>query len=281
MLVVLLLLSTTSVAGWTVLHQPQPPDPTHVTTLADSGLGSLRWAIENAPNGSTITFAPRLRGTILLTGGDLQFVKNLTLLGPGADVLAISGGERGYIVHVTHDASVSITGLAFKDSKFRGNSPSFITNEGKLILSKSMVSNNWLYSDSRLASEKGGGGIYNAGTLSLIDSTVSGNTARGGSGGGIYSLGMLMLTNTTVANNIAQSSGGGISKAGNQAELTFCTIYGNRVTRGGGIAIVMGVAKNGKQTIPGFIKITNSIVAANSSAMSPDISGPIITGGYT
>jgi hypothetical protein len=42
----------------------------------------------------------------------------------------------------------------------------------------------------------------------------------------------------------------------------------------------MGVANNGKQTIPGFIKITNSIVAANSSAMSPDISGPIITGGY-
>lgn len=256
MLVVLLLLSTTSVAGWTLLHQPQPPDPTRVTTLVDSGPGSLRWAIENAPTGSTITFAPHLRGTILLIGGDLQFVKNLTLRGPGADVLAISGGERGYIVHVTHDVSVSITGLAFKDSKFRENSPSFITNEGKLILSKSMVSNNWLYSDSPLASEKGGGiynagalslidstvsnnesgsvggGIYNAGMLSLIDSTVSGNTARGGSGGGIFSLDELMLTNTTVANNTAQRSGGGIYKAGNQAELTFCTIYGNRATRG-------------------------------------------------
>jgi predicted outer membrane repeat protein len=126
-----------------------------------------------------------------------------------------------------------------------------------------------------------GGGIENdGGALTLTNSTVSDNTARGGSGGGIYSLGMLMLTNTTVANNIAQSSGGGIYKAGNQAELTFCTIYGNRATRGGGIAIVMGVANNGKQTIPGFIKITNSIVAANSSAMSLDISGPIITAGY-
>ena len=356
MLVVLLLLSTTSVAGWTLLHQPQPLDLTRVTTLADSGPGSLRWAIENAPTGSTITFAPRLRGTILLTGGNLQFVKNLTLRGPGADALAISGGERGYIVHVTHDVSISIMGLAFKDSKFRGNSPSFITNEGKLILSKSMVSNNLFYSDSPLVSEKGGGGIYNAGTLSLIDSTVSnnesrsvgggiynagtlslidstvsgntargdgggiendsgtltltnstvsGNTARGdgggiendsgtltltnstvsgnmaqGDGGGIFSLDELMLTNTTVANNTAQRSGGGIYKAGNQAELTFCTIYGNRATRGGGIAIVKGVVNNGKQTIPGSIKITNSLVAANSSAMSPDISGPIITEGY-
>ncbi|HKF35341.1 MAG TPA: choice-of-anchor Q domain-containing protein, partial [Ktedonobacteraceae bacterium] len=222
----------------------------------------------------------RLRGTILLTGGDLQFVKNLTLRGPGAAVLAISGGGRGYAVHVTHGVSVSITGLAFKDSNFRGNSLSFITNEGKLILSKSIVSNNWFYSDSPPVSEKGGGGIYNAGTLSLSDTTVSGNTARDGGGGGIYSLGMLRLTNTTVANNTAQSSGGGIYKAGNQSELTFCTIYGNRATWGGGIAIVMGFNNNGKQTVPGFIKITNSIVAANSSARSPDISGSIVTGGY-
>src|SRR5215470_16858047 len=82
LLVVLLLLSTTSAAGWTLLYQPLPLDPSRVTTLADNGPGSLRWAIENALAGSTITFAPRLRGTILLTGGDLQFVKNLTLRGP-------------------------------------------------------------------------------------------------------------------------------------------------------------------------------------------------------
>ena len=395
MLVLLLLLSTTSVAGWILLHQPQLPNPTRVTTLADSGPGSLRWAIENAPTGSTITFAPGLRGTILLTDGDLQFVRNLTLRGPGADVLTISGGEEGYVVHVAHDVSVSIAGLAFKDSRFRGNAPSFITNDGKLILSKSIVSDNWFYSNGPLNFEKGGGaiynagtlslidstvsknesgssggGIYNAGTLSLIDSTVSGNTANGGGGGifnissnpsnsvslidstvsgnttsgsgggilnftgmltltnstvsnnmagshgggiysmgaltltnstvsgnmaqdsqyvfspqtsgggGIYSSGTLILTNTTVAYNTAQSSGGGIYKVGNQGELTFCTIYGNRATRGGGIAIEKGFDDNGNQTIPGVIRITNSIVAANSSAMSPDIAGQLITGGY-
>src|SRR5437763_7578882 len=52
--IVLVLLATAGLAGWLSLHLP--PDPTRVTTLQDSGTGSLRWAIERAPSGSTITF---------------------------------------------------------------------------------------------------------------------------------------------------------------------------------------------------------------------------------
>jgi len=255
MLIVLLLLSTTSVAGWFLLHQPQPPDPTRVTTLADSGPGSLRWAIENAPTGSTITFAPRLRGTILLTGGDLEFVKNLTLRGPGADVLAISGGERGYIVHVTHDVSVSITDLAFRDSKITGYSPSFITNEGKLSLSKSMVSGNSTTSNILSVSPFflfGGGGIYNSGTLTMTGSTVSGNTARDGSGGGIYNFGILTMTGSTVSGNTARDSGGGINNSGTLT-MTGSTVSGNTARDGGGINNL------------GLIDLTNTTVANNTA----------------
>ena len=50
-----------------------------------------------------------------------------------------------------------------------------------------------------------GGGIYSDGTLTLIDSTVSSNTAAfangGGGGGGIYSTGTLTLTESAVAGN--------------------------------------------------------------------------------
>lgn len=60
-----------------------------------------------------------------------------------------------------------------------------------------------------------GGGIYNNGTLLLIDSTVSGNTAEGetAGGGGIYNrLGAkLTLINCFVLENSATRSGGGIS----------------------------------------------------------------------
>ncbi|MGB5696264.1 MAG: choice-of-anchor Q domain-containing protein [Polyangiales bacterium] len=57
-----------------------------------------------------------------------------------------------------------------------------------------------------------GGGIYNSGgTLTLTNSTVSGNTAEFG-GGGIYnySSGTLTVTNSTVSGNTVFDSGGGI-----------------------------------------------------------------------
>src|SRR5256886_16285539 len=63
--IVLVLLATAGFAGWFSLHLP--PDPTRVTTLQNDGPGSLRWAINNAPSGSTIIFDANLRGTIRLT----------------------------------------------------------------------------------------------------------------------------------------------------------------------------------------------------------------------
>ena len=53
-----------------------------------------------------------------------------------------------------------------------------------------------------------GGGIYNAGTTTLLNSTVANNTAT--SGGGIYNLGTLTAVNTTIAGN----SGGGVAGTG-------------------------------------------------------------------
>ncbi len=83
---VLLLVSSMGIAGGIVgLNRLTHPDPTLVTTLQDSVNGSLRYCIDNAPSGSTITFARGLRGTITLTGGGLAFAggKQLTIAGPG------------------------------------------------------------------------------------------------------------------------------------------------------------------------------------------------------
>src|SRR5688500_15389342 len=66
-----------------------------VENLADSGLGSLRQAIfdANAQMGAdVIAFAPAARvGAIALTGGQLSITDHLTIDGPGADLLAVSG----------------------------------------------------------------------------------------------------------------------------------------------------------------------------------------------
>lgn len=59
------------------------------------------------------------------------------------------------------------------------------------------------------ATDGGGGGIFNIGTLTLNDSTVSGNSAD--IGGGISNFGTTALNNSTVSGNSALNDGGGIS----------------------------------------------------------------------
>ena len=64
----------------------QPPHRT-VTNLNDSGTGSLRELISISADNDTINFD--VTGTITLTSGELAIAKNLTVSGPGANVLTV------------------------------------------------------------------------------------------------------------------------------------------------------------------------------------------------
>src|SRR4051794_33323571 len=65
-----------------------------VTNNLDSGAGSLRAEIARANSKDTIVFAPALAGkTITLTSGELDITRSLTIRGPGAGNLSISGGD--------------------------------------------------------------------------------------------------------------------------------------------------------------------------------------------
>ena len=106
-----------------------------------------------------------------------------------------------------------------------------INNNGTLTLTDSTVSGN-----TARGSYAYGGGIGSYGTLTLINSTVSGNTA--GHGGGIWSKGTLTLTDSTVSENTATGTysqgGGGIWHEGTLT-LTNSTVSGNTGDYGGGI----------------------------------------------
>src|SRR4051812_25199962 len=72
-----------------------------VTSLLDNGMpGTLRYGIAAASSGETIDFDPDLSGTIRLSRGELVVDKSLTIEGPGADRLAISGHRSDRIFHV-------------------------------------------------------------------------------------------------------------------------------------------------------------------------------------
>jgi len=231
-------------AGWFLTHQaptpPTPPksaDPTLVTNLQDDGVGSLRWVIANAPEGSTITFDGSLRGTISrpsstpTNGRDILIGRNVTIRGPGAGILAISGGNAGRVFDVSKGVLVTISNLTIKDGEPGEGYPNGggIYNEGTLTLTNTTVSGNRAL---------GGGGIDNAGTLTLINSTVSGNSATNlyASGGGIYNAGTLTLINSTVSSNSASTSGGGIYNGG-RLTLINSTVSGNRAPAGADIAV--------------------------------------------
>jgi hypothetical protein len=59
-----------------------------VTSLNDSGAGSLRDTIAASASGDTIVFA--VTGTIVLTSSSLDVNHDLTILGPGASSLTIA-----------------------------------------------------------------------------------------------------------------------------------------------------------------------------------------------
>ena len=61
-----------------------------VTNTADTGSGSLRFAVSRAFSGDTIDLTG-LSGTILLTSGHILISKSLTIVGPGPNNLAVSG----------------------------------------------------------------------------------------------------------------------------------------------------------------------------------------------
>jgi predicted outer membrane repeat protein len=130
----------------------------------------------------------------------------------------------------------------------------------------------------------------------LINSTVSGNSASGqnGQGGGIVNAGTLSLTNSTVSGNSASTDGGGIlfqglidndnnQRSSAHADLTFCTIYGNRAPVGADIAVEDARLSLGKLTpLKQFsqVKISNSIVAGDPAHPGPDIVGMLTSYGY-
>ena len=98
-----------------------------------------------------------------------------------------------------------------------------------------------------------GGGIYNQGTLTLNNSTISGNASQH-SGGGIYSEeGTVILNNSTVRRNSSGSYGGGIYNGYGNLTLNHSTVSENTVNGEGG-----GVYNN-----YGTMTLNNSIVSGN------------------
>jgi hypothetical protein len=205
-----------------------------VTNTNDSGPGSLRQALIDANDGDTIEFDPSLKGqTIILTGGELNVDKDVTISGPGADHLAVDGNAQSRVFYVNPGTTATISGLT-------------ITNGN-------------------------GGGIFNYdATLTVSNCTISGNSGGGISNGGVRGTATLTLTNCTVSSNTATVGGGINNYAGvGGALLTIAnsTISGNSATFGGGIA-----SSGGAQLAITMVTVSNSTISGNAAQNGGGIS---------
>jgi hypothetical protein len=194
-----------------------------VTNTNDSGPNSLRAAIAAAQSGDIIKFRLTYPATITLTSGQLVINTNLTIAGPGASKLAISGNNAQQILYVSSSIIVTISGVTLENGAWQGgdvynNGGGAIENHGTLTLNKSVVSNN---------SGAFGGGINTWGALTVNESTISGNGACCGlAAGGIANFGALTVTRSTFTGNSGYYDGGGILNGGT-ATVTQSTFSGN------------------------------------------------------
>ncbi len=223
-----------------------PPTAVTVTTLDDSGAGSLREALDIIANEGTITFDPALAGgAIALTSGQLVVDKSVTIDGSGAPGLTVSGNNASRVFQIAAGITVTMNDLIISDGVGAPQGGG-ILNFGTLNLDTITVTNNTESSGGGAAFDLGGGGIYNGdgATLNLTNSTVSNNSTLGQPGGGIYGFfnSTINVTNSTVSGNVAGDVAGGFRTLGN-ATIVNSTISGNTSTawHGGAMFITDGI----------------------------------------
>lgn len=227
-----------------------------VNSLADPGDGvcddsecTLREAVAFAGPGATIIFMPGLTAggpaTIGLTAGQLGISKNLTIQGPGADLLTVTrNSETRFRIFETLGSTVTIAGLAITNgsSHFGGG----INNSGNLTLSDCVVSENV---GSNGVSGEGGGGINSSGSLTIQRCTVTNN--NGNIGAVYHAGGTATILNSTIAFNGGLTAGIGTA-AGAVLLIDQSTIAENHGRFGGGL------------WASGPTSISNSLFAGNT-----------------
>jgi Right handed beta helix region len=229
-----------------------------VTTLADSGAGSLRDAVGAANAGDVIQFSAGLSGAIVFHA-PLQLSKDVSIVGNGA--VALDGNDAVQVLKIQNGTQVTLDSLTIQHGydAFGGG----IYNEGRLTLKHCTIRDNHATFGGGLLVESAPGSSY-----ALLDSFVIDNEAVL-SGGGIYDNAQAdsSIARSEIAGNLTGDSGGGlVFFSAHALAIDHSTISGNYgagtgVTAGGGIAVFGS----------GRTDISYSTVAANKTYLGGGI----------
>jgi hypothetical protein len=213
-------------------------------------------------------------GTILLSLGPIVIAQGVTINGPGAGQLAVDGQGATQIFRgqATNDTT-TITGLTLQHGFVDevagggdgdGGGGGAIRSNGNLVLDGVALVDNVVGSLACVGCSGGGLTVNGPASLTMTNSTVSGNILHGqGTGGGIMiNIGATAaLTNVTISDNTvtaANGEGGGILTFGPMS-LNNVTIAGNKAGFGGGLEVANA----------SVVSLANSILANNVAAGVP------------
>ena len=182
-------------------------------------------------------------GGIASFRGDVSLA-NSTVSGNSAVNEQFSNNGGGGIYTVFGNVKLFSSNVSGNISDLNGGGISAFS--GDVSLSNSAVSEN--------ISDEGGGGGISAATVTVTNSTVSGNSS-GGDGGGIRG-GTVFLTNSSVNDNSSVDDGGGIFTSSGDVSLIDSTLTGNSSTYGTG---------GGISSTRGDVFLSNSTVSENSA----------------
>jgi hypothetical protein len=238
-----------------------------VTTLADSGDGSLREAIElaNANVGAdTITFT--VSGTITLASTLPAINDELTIDGMGQSVI-VSGDNAVRVMVVNSGKTLNLNALTIANGRCSNCSGGGIFSDGGTV-----NVNNSTFSENSAACGPGcgtyGAAIANwQGVLNVSNSTFVGNSASGLGGGISNHFGTVTVSNSTFAGNSARSAGGGIYNDFDSAmTVSNSTFAGNSAGSNGSGILNLST-----------LTLSNSIIANSTSGRNCD--GSLTDGG--
>ncbi|HEY7283167.1 MAG TPA: choice-of-anchor Q domain-containing protein [Actinomycetota bacterium] len=243
---------------------------------------NLQTKINSAAPGSTLS----ITGTCHVNA---TINKNITL--QGNPTATLDGDDLGSTITISGTPSVHLTHLVVTGGRSSQGGGIDITS-GTVTLLHVTVQDNLAEGTSAQ-----GGGIRNAGTLKVLQSTIAHNRAAAaanggpanGDGGGINSTGSLTVSGSTISSNRATANatgggggsfGGGILEEGGSLTVTASHFAGNHTettgdtlepTAGGGA--IADVSSGKTATITGTTFDQNAVVLVGHGGVSSDAVG--------
>lgn len=263
--------SVRSIVAWLFLVSlALPAEAVEVTTLADSGAGSLR----NACGAKHVVFSPTLAGKTIVLSSRIDLLSDVIIDASAAPGVVISGGGKTRLFYVPMRAKAAFAGLTFADAAHVDLDKSKGINAGGGAIYGDMFSEVTIvrstFRGNRVELTEGGGAAvfmsYHS-RLLVSDCRFENNeTIGGGERGGAITL----ATNTTSTIQRSHFSGnkgftGGINNLLGTMTVEECVFENNEGARVGGAIYADGASEKIDDDKGGVLTLSRCRFVGNRS----------------